>query len=36
MDFKIKVLDFLAIYIKEAKYAKTNKIDSIKLVKGLL
>lgn len=35
MEFKVRVLDFIAIYIKEAK--KNNKeLDSHHLIKGLL
>jgi hypothetical protein len=38
MDFKVRVLDFLAIYIKEMKKAENaaRSVDSHKLIKGLL
>jgi len=38
MDFKVRVLDFLAIYVKEMKKAENSEkpIDSHKLIKGLL
>ena len=40
VDFKLRVLDFIEIYIKEMKkeihYGKHIKIDSIKIIKGLI
>lgn len=38
MDFKVRVLDFLSIYVKEMKKAENQDrpIDSYKLIKGLL
>ena len=35
MEFKVRVLDFVAIYIKEAK-KNGKEIDSLHLIKGLL
>ena len=39
-DFKLRVLDFIEIYIKEMKkdvhYGKPRKLDSIKIIKGLI
>lgn len=34
-DFKVRALDFLAIYIKEAK-GKSQELDYLKLIKGLI
>jgi hypothetical protein len=38
MDFKVRVLDFIAIYVKEMKKQdnQSSSIDSHKLIKGLL
>ena len=38
MDFKVRVLDFLAIYVKEMKKSENQDkpIDAQKLIKGLL
>ncbi len=37
-DFKVRVLDFLAIYIKETKKDQKSKhaLDSLEIIKGLL
>lgn len=40
-DFKVRVLDFIAIYVKESKKPNSvgdegKKIDFLKLIKGLL
>jgi len=37
MEFKVRVLDFIAIYVKEMRKEESEKtIDSLKLIKGLL
>ena len=37
MDFKVRVLDFLAIYVKETRNKNSEKkFDSLHLIKGLL
>ena len=35
MDFKVRVLDFIAIYVQEMKNEE-KQLDSLKLIKGLL
>ena len=37
MEFKVRVLDFISIYVKEMRKDETgSSFDSLKLIKGLL